>query len=244
MAATAQKTAPQQKIEDKIESLSGAPALPKAPTAEEIYTVKPGDSFARICFLELNRKDWSVVAEEIGIKDPSNIKAGQKIDFRILSSDNKTNSRFSEHDNQIISETARRTCTQDNAFEGQCSKGVMNVLQACGIRHPYRQGEARLVMDQLERLAQQPDSGWCRIKIDNPKHAPDGSILCYDRNKTFRSDDKSGRAFGHIEIVAHRGKETSFISDKARPNNGGTVKHNWDGYAYVYKGNPENFAKK
>ena len=128
---------------------------------------------------------------------------------------------------QGISSTIFRKAATDKAEEGFCARGVFNILTALGI--PCTSGDAHTWKTTL------PQNGW-KLVHGRPEDAPVGAVLVFDRNKNYMNlpeKDRSGRRFGHVEVVAERDGQRMYVSDEPRENWGGSVRGNFVGY-YVH----------
>lgn len=128
---------------------------------------------------------------------------------------------------QGISDKIFRKAATDNAEGGYCARGVFNILTTLGL--PCTSGDAHTWKASL------PKNGW-QLVHGRPEDAPVGAVLVFDRNKGYRNlpeDDRSGRRFGHVEVVAESNGQRMYVSDAPRKNWGGSVPGNYVGY-YVH----------
>ncbi len=120
-----------------------------------------------------------------------------------------------------LSNRILRVSQTDNAYGGYCAKGAGNIFENLGV--DITRGNAHTWIDSL------PKNGWIKLENIDPKNAPIGSAIVYDRNTNY-SGRKGGSEFGHIETPVNGDNgERLYVSDKARSNWGGTVPQNFAG---------------
>lgn len=121
---------------------------------------------------------------------------------------------------------AWNTMKNDNAGTYQCGKGVANILEEQG--HTVTRGDGHTWNENLEAL------GWQKVPISDPSQAPIGSVLVYEHSG---GNNGKGAQYGHVEIasLSPSGQRT-YISGGSNPRPGGSVRQNWDGYAWLPPG--------
>lgn len=120
---------------------------------------------------------------------------------------------------------ALKIAATDNAGGGYCAKGTANILEKMG--YDIERGHAYKWDEML------PKNGWVKLDGVRPEDAPEGAVLVFDKNA--HGGRTGGANYGHVEVVAEKDGERTFVSDKARSNWGGTVPQNFEG-AYMYVG--------
>lgn len=129
------------------------------------------------------------------------------------------NNRVGEFD------TARAwdTMISDDAGSNQCGRGVANILEDQG--HTVTRGHGHTWNENLEAR------GWEKVSISDPSEAPIGSVLVYEHSGI---NNGRGAQYGHVEIVSQNpAGGRSYISGGSSPRPGGSVRQNWDGYAWL-----------
>lgn len=121
---------------------------------------------------------------------------------------------------------AWNTVHNDNAGTYECGKGVANILEEQG--HTVTRGHGHTWNESLEAR------GWQKVPISDPSQAPIGSVLVYEHSGI---NNGKGAQYGHVEIasVSPSGQRT-YISGTSSSRPGGSVRQNWDGYAWLPPG--------
>lgn len=108
----------------------------------------------------------------------------------------------------------------DDAGEGQCAKGVANVLESVGVS--VTRGHAYTWKDTL------PKNGWIKLEGVRAEDAPSGAVVVYDRDPPGQRFGEGGSTYGHVVVVAEdKNGNKQYVSDKARSTPGGTVPDNF-----------------
>ena len=122
---------------------------------------------------------------------------------------------------------------EDGVGSGWCGRGVWSVLTALG----YGEGIRSANGQDWETVLH--NAGWTPLRCLDPSMAPFGSVLVYLSDMRLQGRNvvgTKGGVYGHVELVGIDEGKRSYISDRPRPNPGGTVPHNFTRRAWVPPG--------
>lgn len=126
--------------------------------------------------------------------------------------------------------SARVFAARGGETTGACAQGVRMILAANCL--PYTQHASAYQYAQSL-----PQNGWTRVSPCNPRTAPHGTVLVYDRNHP-PGNNGAGAQHGHIEIVnVHSNGRRTYDSDHNANRPGGSVPNNTLS-CFTYRGPP------
>lgn len=166
---------------------------------------------------------------------------GRVVDSAIQATKDVINglTQVKQGDQAVAQALTRGAASAERTAAGYCGAGVKNILtDAYGFPKDIPGANGQDWGKNFEKL------GFTKVKINSPSEAPPGSFLTYDsddrRGQPRTLSKRTGRPtggsqYGHVEFVGQGsdGKPKYYFGNDGANNPGGSVPHNFTGYAYI-----------